>query len=249
MSELSFSHSPTNLFAEIPDAPGLFGTGTVSNSDTEEQRVGVWDLEVSGAAASYLAHAMLTGQQAVTRIGGGVLEFAVENEGALGDLLGLGVAPTWSASAVISGSENWQAEGDTFRYVYDLEFGSGVLGLDVGIFPKIGLEIKDGSGAILFRAENAGDLLGLTSLTSTSYQSQVVEFMYDKSNGPLEVTWFASELLGLDLLNSTSTLASVSNTRFEALAVPEFKISVLMLAPVLFFGLKRPRRRWQAFRV
>jgi len=196
----------------------------ISYSTTPASGVGGgWDLEASGSAAIGLV-IPLGSTQAQVAVSNQNLNFGVASSG-LGQLVGVSVPMTWSATSTITGSDSWVTETNSFRYNFSLVLSNALVGGgNVDLFGDINLTIAAGS-TTLYSVTGVNQILGITSITSSIYDNAYVGFNYDPADGPLEITWSGSSTLSLSLLNilgeGNSTFYNVHSTTITAEAIPE----------------------------
>lgn len=233
--------APTLLDISLNTTPA---TGTIGNS---------WNASSGGALSANLIGARIYSSRSNVRSNAGFLQFGSEVSGVigglLGPLLGANVVMNMSADKQIATTGQLSSYATTnFAYTFDLAISTGLLGLNnLSVLNSLSLDIYSGATRIAGGSVFA-DILGLTSLTESSYTNVNYFFNYDPSSGPLSIQWSANvpvnaELFPL-LFNSTGTnsIYSIGNTSLSFVTptpIPEPSSLILSAAGVLFLLRRR----------
>lgn len=239
---LRFSNGPDG--SVMSPAAGLSPIISYNNTPVNGT-AGGWSLTSQGTVG--VGPVVVLGQSRTsTNINNGALRFQMVTSG-LSNLVGVSLPSSWRASSTITGSENWGSLPQTYQYNFDVNLSSSILSLNPSLFGQISLSIRSG-GNDLYSVTGLEQILGITSITQSSYTNQTVEFNYNPTTGPLELVWSASTTLSTALLSGlgdgTSTIFSVGNTSMTTSAIPEPSTYALAfgIAGMGIFLIRRKRK-------
>lgn len=228
--------------------------------DPTEQETGAlnsyWNATATGGADGYLtvlfANVRTNSTGAQVALTGDSLDFNVSNDdntllGALGTGVGLSLA--WSATATFNklGDELLLAPNTLYQVEFDIDGNNGLLTSTLGIVPKFGIELLDGSGTAVGAAGGGSlvDVLGLNllgGLVGSPPESgrAVVQFQTGNNvpNGAAGVRFTGSALVPATALGIGERFASVSNLTITQVPEPSTLLLGVLGAAV---GLRRRR--------
>ena len=219
-------------------------TGTIGNS---------WSATASGSV-TVRALIELYAAQAYTTVSAGSLKFGSQTSGVIGPLLdvigsaNVGLQHTVSKTIATTGALT--SSGATrFSYEFDLLLNNGLLGLNnAAVLDSLHVSVWSGSTQLASGSVFAS-ILGLASITNSSYTNAKLVFDYNPASGPLEVRWSSNILLNASLLelltpgggaNDIYTINGGSLNALTPVPVPE-PSSLLLCAIGLGLILRRGR--------
>lgn len=191
---------------------------------------GGWTQTASGSVAYGLGISRIGTSQSQVAISANKMDFNFVTSG-LANLAGASLPMTWKATSTITGSNTWANLGSSYAYNFDVLLKDSLVNLSPAIFGSITLQITAGANT-LYQATGLAQILGIASITNSSYTDQQVLFSYDQSKGPLNITWSASSTISASLLgilgNGTNTMFEVKNTSILVDPIPEPSTYVMM---------------------
>ncbi len=203
---------------------------------------GGWGLSAIGSAAVGLGPFIVGQTNTRTNVGSGALSFQMVTSG-VSQIVGLTMGSQWYASSTIPGSGSWVTPTNQFRYSFDALLSDDILSLSPSFFDSYTLTIESNSN-ILYQGTLSSILPTLTPIVIGAS----VEFNYDPSLGPLDISWSGDGAVDTTFLgflgNGVNTIFAVSNGVVEYNAVPEpgtYALLAASLGAVTFFHRRRRR--------
>lgn len=228
-----------------PNAPSTL-IGVTYNNTLASGTGGGWAITAQGSTGVWAAGLVTARSNAQTNVSSNALNFQTVTSG-LSSLLGVSLTMNWSGSSTVTGSNTWDSLGSTsYVYQFDANLNNSFVSGAVDLFGSIKLEIKAGA-TTLYSQTGLAQILGVTSITNTTYNNAQVGFTYNQALGPLTITWSATSALNTQLLSllggNTQTFYQVSDTAIYVNAIPEpsFYSSIALGLGGLYLG-KRYRR-------
>ena len=235
--------------ASITSPNPQIGNGFYYTTSAASANGGGWNLRASGAVAFgkfvYPDIAAVGRSNSQVQVLDGSLRFNIVTQG-VSNLSGADPSLTWRGSSLIAGDTEWPASGADYAYRFDIALHDTLASVYPAVYDSITLTINF-NGLTPIYDQSIKELLGIESITSTSYTA-TVRFNYTPSDGPIEIIWQAdpviSDSLLFDLGEGIGTIFEVSNGFLLVDAIPEPPTYVLMIGGVggLFFLGRRGRR-------